>query len=793
MYALTVVTMCLCLNAGAAESDTFKEGWPRLFESKGTQVVVYQPQLTEWEDYKILRAKAAVAVTLRGQETEHFGVLSLETDTDVDYPERMVVMKSLRLTEMVFPNLKSSVALQCRTVVQEVLPQDKVLLISLDRVLAGMERAKIETRTTPVNLDPPRIFYSDQPAILVQFMGEPKFEPISRAPGLLYAVNTNWDIILELGSSKHYLLNETSWLVTENVLNGPWQAAGKLPVSFASLPADENWESVKEHIPGKPAGQVPTLFVSQEPAELIVTEGKCNFGLVPGTKLLYATNTDSDLFLHSADSHHYFLTAGRWFKATTLDGPWQAASADLPPDFAQIPVDHEKAHVLSSVPNTPEADAAVLLAFIPQKATVDRKSTTVTVVYEGTPQFVEIEGTESTVYYAVNTPYSVFRVDQRYYCCHDGVWFEATQSSGPWVVCTKVPGVLYTIPATHPKHNVTYVYVYDSTPDTVEVGYTSGYSGSYVAATGVLMFGLGMWAGYELADYDYPYYYYCHWHPYYYSYGCAPRYDYYYGGYYRSAQYYGPHGGAGGWAGYDPRSGTYYRGGYAKGPYGSAHARQAYNPYTDRSAAQAQVSTPYQSWGRSVVADGDDWARAGHRSQDGKTIAGLETSEGGRAIAGYNKWTGQGAVVGKDKHGDVYVGSDGNVYRRDGDTWQKNSGDGWSNVDMPQARADAQARANERQSQGRRSTQRQSQGQRRSTTPRQSQNRTRSTNRSARTQTRQSRPNVQRDLYRQYQARQWANRMNQGRANWGSMNRGSINRGSMQRSRPSRGGGGRRR
>ena len=478
---------------------------------------------------------------------------------------------------------------------------------------------------------------------------------------------------------------------------------------------------------------------------------------------------------------------------------------------------------MSSVPGTPEADAAVILASIPQKATVDRTSTTVTVVYQGDPEFVEIKGTTSTVYYAVNTPYSVFRVNSRYYCCHNGVWFEATTSSGPWIVCGKVPAVLYTIPATHPKHNVTYVYVYDTTPDTVVVGYTSGYSGTYVASTGVIMFGLGMWAGYALADdyYYWPYYHY-HCHAHYYSYGCAARYDYHYGGYYRSAQYYGPHGGAGGWSGYDPGSGTYYRGGYANGPYGSAFAREAYNPYTDRYGAQVGASTPYQSWGRGVVADGDDWARAGHRSSGGKTIAGLETSDGGRAIGGYNKWTDQGAVVGKDKHGDVYVGRDGNVYRRDGENWQRNSGDGWSNVDTSQARSDAQARANERQSQGRvttqsqpqsqgrSTTQRQSQSQGRSTTQRQSQSQARSTTqrqsqgasssarRSATERARQNRSSLQRDLNRNYQSRQRGNRMSQGSMtrgsmNRGSMNRGSMNRGSMQRSRPSRSGGGRRR
>ncbi|MCC6931887.1 MAG: DUF3313 family protein [Deltaproteobacteria bacterium] len=55
-----------------------------------------------------------------------------------------------------------------------------------------------------------------------------------------------------------------------------------------------------------------------------------------------------------------------------------------------------------------------------------------------------------------------------------------------------VTSAIYSIPPSSPKHNVTYVKVYDSTPTTVVTGYTSGYSGETVAATGVVMFGLEM-------------------------------------------------------------------------------------------------------------------------------------------------------------------------------------------------------------------------------------------------------------------------------------------------------------
>lgn len=97
---------------------------------------------------------------------------------------------------------------------------------------------------------------------------------------------------------------------------------------------------------------------------------------------------------------------------------------------------------------------------------------------------------ETTLYYAVNTPYAVLRVDGQYYCCHEGIWFVAAAPAGPWAVATSVPKAIYTIPSTHPLYNVTYVYVCDSTPTQVIVGFTSGYTGQCVAA-GLLMFGLG--------------------------------------------------------------------------------------------------------------------------------------------------------------------------------------------------------------------------------------------------------------------------------------------------------------
>jgi len=599
----------------------------------------------------------------------------------------MVVFKNIKITDIRFPNVKADTVKLCDELIRKTISPKTSIPIALDRVIAAMDRSQLQQRKIEVNLEPPPIYYSSEPAILMIFLGDPKFKPVKNTE-LLFAVNTNWDLFLDTSSKYYYLLNGDSWLTTKDVLKGPWTSASRLPQSLYKLPDDKNWEDVKKNLSIKKTKKIPSVFVSTVPAELIVTDGEPSLTMIPETKLFYIENTNNPLFFNLNEQSYYFLTAGRWFRAKDLKGPWTSASNDLPVEFAKIPKDHIKASVLASVPGSEEARAAVLLASIPQKAKVDRKGTTVTVVYEGDPKFMIVK--ETTVYYAINSPYSVFRVKGKYYCCHQGVWFVSSTANGPWNVCTVVPAEIYTIPPSHPKYNVTYVYVYDSTPDTVVVGYTSGYSGSYVSSNGALMFGLGLLIGYELGDDDHYHHY--HYGAHYYSYGCGAHYDYYHGGYYRSAQYYGPYGGAGRGAAYNPATGTYSRGAYRYGPSGGAFAAQAYNPYTGRSAAKVGTKTPYGSWGRTVVADGDDWARGGHRSNWKGTVAAGQTSQGGAVVAGRNKLTGKTGVIGKSKYGDVYVGNDGDVYKRtDKGSWQKNVDGSWQSVEpsRPERTADS--------------------------------------------------------------------------------------------------------
>lgn len=588
-------------------------------------------------------------------------------DTTVAFEERLVILTDRTFDEITFSEVSAVDAANLKDIVLGAMPPERPMTISLDRIVAGMDVDKVNVRRTDVNLAPPQIFVSESEAVLVMFLGKPRFKPVAEGHDLMFAVNTNWDVLLDSTSSKYYLLNDRSWLMTDDVAAGAWTPVSSLPKSFGKLPLDENWSDVRAAIPGESARSIPQIFVSFEPAELIVTHGKPEFEPIPGTKLMLVTNTENDLFFHMTNKKYYVLAAGRWFSASSIGGPWLIASDALPDDFKNIPEDSDAGEVLAAVPGTDQANEAVIMASIPQIATVNRTEVTVNVSYDGEPQFKPIETTK--VQYAYNTPFNVFLVDGRYYCCHNGFWFVAPTPNGVWTICDSVPVAIYSIPPSSPKYNVTYVTVYESTPQTVTCGYTSGYNGATVAATGVVMFGLGMVVGAAIADDDDCCWHY-HYHSCWFSYGSGAIWHSSHGGYICAGHRYGPYGGAGRWAAYNPYTGVYSRGGFAYGPRGAAGYRAAYNPSTGMAGARIGGTSPYGSWGRGIISNGDEWVRTGYRSGARGTVAGARTSEDSGVVHAQGRW-GNGGTIARTDDGDVYAGKDGKVYKRSDDGWEQ--------------------------------------------------------------------------------------------------------------------------
>jgi len=505
---------------------------------------------------------------------------------------------------------------------------------------------------------------------------------------LQFVVNTQWPLFLDESASTYYLAVGQQWL-TASKLDGQWSPTKKLPPAMSKVPQEKQWSALKKLIPppASPKSVTPDVFYSVKPAEIILFDGQPVYAQIPNTQLEYATNTSSVVFVYKPTQQFYYLTAGRWFSAADLQGPWTYATPNLPADFAKIPSSSPASAILATVPGTEEAKDAVLLAQVPTTMTVKptEAAAKVKVAYAGDPKFEPIKGT--SMQYATNTTDKVIELDGTYYLCLQGVWFMAPMPTGPWSTCMSVPNEIYTIPSSSPVYNVTYVTQTANPDGTVTSNYTAGYLGSFIlgAATGaILADGSGYWwPPYCNAGYYYPYpATYCGaYYGYGYHYG-TPYYDYNTGAYGWHGSAYGPYGSAHWGAGYNPYTGTYARGGTVSTPYGTRSAAQAYNPYTGTYAQTRQGSSPTAQWGSSYVSRGNQSATMGHYSTANGTVAGASTSAGGKAVGANTAWG--NSAAGKTASGNMYAEHDGNVYKNTGNGWDKYDNGSWNSVNKPQ-------------------------------------------------------------------------------------------------------------
>ncbi len=673
-------------SSSAAPPVAADPGWPRVIEREEGKLVYYQPQVDEWKDYQELAFRVAFAVTRKGADKSVPGIASIRATTVVDKDARTVVLKDMHFQDIRFPSLDEATEKRAGDRIRALFPL-KGMTVSLDRLLAALPDQRPAAPATNLKNEPPRIFVSETPAILLFVDGEPILAPIE-GTNLKFVVNTNWDLFKNEATARFYLLDDPIWMTADS-LDGTWTATKNLPRDMEKLPAGQNFDDVKKFVPAPATDAKPhKVFFSSAPAELISFEGPAAWVEIPGTQLSYAKNTRSDVFLQQDENQFYFLVSGRWFRAKSFDGPWTYASADLPKDFSQIPRKGPKGNVLASVPGTQEAADAVLLAQVPTTAVVNKEEAekAVSVKYAGEPKFAPIEPTEMS--YATNTQDKVIKVGDLYYLCFQGVWFMSTTPSGPWKTCDSVPKEIYTIPSSSPVYNTTYVTVSNPTATTVTTSYTDGYTGSFVAGMSV-----GMCVVYGTGWYYPPYVW---WGPYPYPIYWSYPYAYGYGAWYNSATgrygyasaVYGPYGMAGGAGWYNPSTGRYGRAATVQTPWGGRTVSGSYNPYTGVATGRTGGWSPYGSWGSSAIQRGNDWAVSNRVSNSQGTVRHTTTSEGGSMT---KVRTDQGTVrVGQDANNNVYAGKDGNVYRKDSSgNWSKYDNGSWNSVDKPQGSGQA--------------------------------------------------------------------------------------------------------
>ncbi len=661
--------------------------WPHTIESKHGKIVLYQPQLESLTENR-MHARSAFMIDPSGEKASVFGAAWFDCKLLTDRDTRTAELVDVTVTEIKLPEASDEQIGKLRGFLEQEV-ESWEMVIPLDQLLASLEETEGRGKTDEgLRHEAPRVLYASEPTVLVLIDGEPKRQATDDK-SVERVVNTVFLVLYETSKQAYYLQGGRLWYAAEEI-EGPWKHEKSPPASvrkYAEKLVDAKSQAADSVYEG---GDEPVqVWVSLTSAELIESAGEPEFAPVDSTQLLYVKNTESDLLLHIPSQQYYVLISGRWFTTRSLpDGPWSFVANDaLPEDFARIPRDSDVASVRASVAGTPEAHEAVLDNSIPQTAEVDRKTASVEVKYDGEPKFEKVEGKE--VYYATNTDKSVLLIREKYYCCDQAIWFVADGPSGPWVVCDKIPEEVYSLPPSCPVYNVKYVYVYDSTPDVVYIGYTPGYVGSYYYG-GCVVYGTG-W--YYRPWYS-PYYYY----PRPVTYGFGVHYNSYSGWSFSfGVGVGGPYGWVGvsfgspyygGWWGPAGYPAGYWHGhaaGYHHGYYHGYH--HGYHHGYQHGFAAGYVAGHHA--GNNLYRRNENGVRrTGGETRDVANRAGRPSTQpagglGGAADRPGAKPAGATRPSQQPGNNNVYADRDGNVHRKTDSGWESRQGGTWKAEDRP--------------------------------------------------------------------------------------------------------------
>ena len=647
--------------------------WPVKFTAGNDQVQVFAPQPEEVHGDHF---KARFAVSLQRQQDKSpvFGAVWGDGVLDLDRSTRLGKLTQFTVTDIRFPGIEEEGEKQRLSTMLSEGILAHTAPIPIDWLIAALENEE-QGMATYAN-DPPEIIYMEEPAVLVFIDGEPRYQaveqkdnvysdPIYTAKGrsIDRVVNTPFLLVRPSGGD-HYLYGSDRWF-TSSTITGPWSRTYTVPQELRELANQVDTTASLSASKSDGSATVPKIVVRTTPAVLLDLDGPPQFQPLPGTALLYATNTEDDLFLDVASQDTYLLASGRWFAThDPKTGPWRYVPADrLPAEFSKIPEGSAKDGALAHIAGTPAAREAVRDASIPQTAQVDRTSASLSITYDGDPQFQRIAGTQ--VDYALNSSVTVLRIQGKYHALDQAVWFNGPTPNGPWTVSTEVPAEVNTIPPESPVYNTRYVEIYDYTPTTVYVGYTPGYLGSYVQ-NGVVIYGTGYyyrpWPG--------------RWYPRPYTWGFGVHYNPWVGWGYGLGW---------GWNWYYPSWYGYGWGGYYR-PYGYGCGMGWWGPYGYYPSAVDHNHYYYghrTSLGSGSTTGSRPAGVVRHSATDlyaGRTAAGIRSASVSRSSGVMAEMPTSRSTASGSTGMDHFTDRSGNVYRRDGSSTERYENGRWQKL-----------------------------------------------------------------------------------------------------------------
>jgi len=589
-----------------------------------------------------------------------------------DKEKRTVRYTDIRVTKSRFPGSTPETEAKLASIIEKEAPKwdmDE----SLDRLTASLQVVQKEKAyTEKFNTNPPKIYVEKVPALLITIDGEPVLRKIE---GTSIQMIINCPNFIVNDGKDYYLSGGSTWFKA-NDLKGEWS-----PTKSPSKEVAEFYKKYQEQAkaaaakqgkttstqtkPAEPKPEAketkpPKIIVTTEPAELISTDGEPKFAPITGTDLLYVTNTESDVVLDMKGQESYVLLSGRWYKSTNMKDPWTFVKPDdLPAEFKKIPEPSPMGEVLASVAGTQQADDALADAQVPQTAAIKRKEAKTEVKYDGEPKFKQIPETE--VEMATNTASQVLRIKGKYWVCDNAVWFTGDTPNGPWTVSDKAPPEVQKIPPDSAAYNTKYVYVYDTTPEVVYVGYLPGYVGCY-PYYGTVVYGTGWY----YPPYVSPYAYY----PRPVTFGFSFHYSPY-----------------GGWSmgfgiSYGPFTFSFWGGGYGHYPGYGYHGGGGY--YHGGNTINIGEINIDNGGGRGDAQPKRGEGGRGNQSQAKGTNGNIynQGQNKGRTASTTDKSTRQTAKPSTGMANNVYTDKAGNVYKRDSNgSWSSREGNSWKSSD----------------------------------------------------------------------------------------------------------------
>jgi hypothetical protein len=219
MRAIAILTAAALASGASAQTD--RPRWPRAIEIQQGTLTVYQPQLERLEGV-ILSGRSAVSWQARKEPAPApvFGVFWFEARVQVDKDQRRMDVDEITVTKVRFPNVTPDQEKAVARVIEAEVPKWDVNG-SLDEVQAALAVAQKERASEKgLSVAPPKLVFSNDPAVLLLYDGEPALRPLPDTK-LERVVNTALFVVRDPAEGKLYLAGGKFWYTAADP-KGPW-------------------------------------------------------------------------------------------------------------------------------------------------------------------------------------------------------------------------------------------------------------------------------------------------------------------------------------------------------------------------------------------------------------------------------------------------------------------------------------------------------------------------------------------------------------------------------------------